>query len=342
MAALREVFNRDVMLSYRMDEPLLESPMLQSGAFVTDAAIEAKLRGGDIEFSIPHVTPIDMALEANYSNTIYTDVASPRQITGRKSKARAAWLNEGFLESTLERHLLGVSPLQMMQGMINTYWQQQAEHRAVATVFGLKNLVMNNAGLKEQFVLDVSKTSSPTAASSWDVNQFIDAESLMHKTYRGRGSIVVHSKIAAKMRMQQLLERVTTSANLPPLEYYNGRLIIEDDEHTVVNAGASAQYITYLLGAGSFAVGSVAGPEDLELERTAATGNGSGHTALWTRRDMLIQPQGFDFIAEESTLTGGTAREAISASWTDLQKKENWALTGEANQTSVRFLITNL
>ena len=108
MAALREVFNRDVMLSYRMDEPLLESPMLQSGAFVTDAAIEAKLRGGDIEFSIPHVTPIDMALEANYSNTVYTDVASPRQITGRKSKARAAWLNEGFLESTLERHLLGV------------------------------------------------------------------------------------------------------------------------------------------------------------------------------------------------------------------------------------------
>lgn len=342
MATLREVFNRDVMLTYRSEQPLARTPMMQTGAFVTDAAIDAKLRAGDIEFSIPHINPVDTNLEANYSNTVYTDHASPRQITGGKTKARAAFLNEGFLESSLERHLIGESPLAMMQGMIDNMWAQQAEHRAVATVFGIRNLVMNTPALKEQFVLDVSKTSAPTEASSWDVNQFIDAESLMARGYRGTGAIVVHSKIAAKMRKQNLIERVTTSANLPPVDVYNGRAVIEDDESTVVGTGASAQYITYLLGAGSFAVGSVAGPEDLELERTAATGNGSGHTALWTRRDMLIQPQGFDFIADESTLTGGTSREAISASWTDLQKKENWALTGEANQTSVRFLITNL
>lgn len=342
MAALRDIFNRDVMESYRVDEPLTDAPLTQSGAFVTDSAIEAKLRAGDIEFSIPHITPIDTALEANYSNTIYTDHASPRGISGRKTKARAAFLNEGFLESSLERHLLGVSPLQIMQGMIDNYWRQQAEHRATATVFGLRNLVMNDAALKANFVLDVSKTSSPTAASSWDVNQFIDAESLMNKMYRGRGAIMVHSKIAAKMRIQNLLEHVTTSANLPPVEMYNGRTVIEDDEKTIIGSGVSAQYITYLMGAGAFGVGSVVGPEDLEYDRTASTGNGSGHTALWTRRDMLIHPQGFNFIADEATLTGGTEREAISASWTDLQKKENWELGGDAKQTSIRFLITNL
>ena len=342
MATLREVFNRDVMLSYRSEQPLARTPMMQTGAFVTDTAIDAKLRAGDIEFSIPHVNPVDTNLEANYSNTIYTDHASPRQITGGKTKARAAFLNEGFLESSLERHLIGVSPLQLMQGMIDNMWAQQAEHRAVATVFGIRNLVMNNAGLKEQFVLDVSKTSSPNEASSWDVNQFIDAESLMVRGYRGQGAIVVHSKIAAKMRKQNLIERVTTSANLPPVDVYNGRAVIEDDESTVVGTGVAAQYITYLMGAGAFGVGSTPGQEDLEYDRTANTGNGSGHTALWTRRDMLVHPQGFNFIADENTLTGGTEREAISASWTDLQKKENWELGKDAKQTSIRFLITNL
>lgn len=342
MATLREVFNREVMLSYRAEQPLKRTPMMQTGAFVTDTAIEAKLRGGDIEFSIPHVNPIDTRLEPNYSNTVYTDHASPRQITGGKTKARAAYLNEGFLESTLERHLLGMSPLQMMMGMIDDMWAQQAEHRAVATVYGIRNLVMNTPALKEQFVLDVSKTSAANEASSWDVNQFIDAESLMSRGYRGQGAIVVHSKIAAKMRKQNLIERVTISSDLPPVDVYNGRAVVEDDEDTVIGTGVNAQYITYLMGAGAFGVGSTPGVEDLEYDRTASTGNGSGHTALWTRRDMLIHPQGFNFIADEATLTGGTEREAISASWTDLQKKENWALAKDAKQTSIRFLITNL
>ena len=341
MATLRDVFNRDVMLSYRVDEPLTRTPMMQTGAFVTDATIESKLRGGDIEFTIPHINPIDTKLEPNYSNTIYTDIASPRQLTGGKTKARAAYLNEGFLESTLDRHLLGVSPLQLMQGMIDNMWAHQAEHRATATVYGIRNLVMNDADLKEQFVLDVSKTSSPTAASSWDVNQFIDAEALMDRANRGRGAIVVHSKVAAKMRKQNLIEQVTISSNLPPVDVYNGRAVVEDDENTVIGTGVSAQYITYLMGAGAFGVGSVAGQEDLEYDRTANTGNGSGHTALWTRRDMLIHPQGFNFIADEATLTGGTEREAISASWTDLQKKENWELAKDAKQT-IFFKMENI
>jgi len=342
MAALREVFNRDVMLALRSENPIERTPLFQTGAFTTDAQLNGLLGSGISTFGVPHINPIDTNLEANYSNTVYTDLASPRQITAGKTQGRAAYLNEGFLESNLARHLSGQSPLTMIQGMIDNYWAQQAEHRALATVFGIKNLVMNNAGLKEQFVLDVSKTSAPNEASSWDVNQFIDAESLMARGYLSQGAIVVHSKIAAKMRKQNLIERVTTSANLPPVDVYNGRAVIEDDDSTIIGTGANAQYITYLMGAGAFGVGSTPGEEDLEYDRTANTGNGSGHTALWTRRDMLVHPQGFDFIADESTLTGGTEREAISASWTDLQKKENWALAKDAKQTSIRFLITNL
>lgn len=87
----------------------------------------------------------------------------------------------------------------------------------------------------------------------------------------------------------------------------------------------------------------VADQDDLELERTAnTTGNGAGHTTLWTRRNVLIHPQGFSFIAEDSTLTGGTKNEALSASWTDLTAAANWRLDADADATPIRFLITNL
>lgn len=342
MAALREVFNRDVMLALRSENPIERTPLFQTGAFTTDAQLNGLLGSGISTFGVPHINPIDTNLEANYSNTIYTDLASPRQITAGKTQGRAAYLNEGFLESNLARHLLGRSPLTMIQGMIDNYWAQQAEHRALATVFGIKNLVMNNTGLKDQFVTDASKATSPTAANAFDVDHFIDAEATLATQYRGRGAMIVHPKIAAKMRKQRLLEQVTTSDNLAPITVYNGRAVIESTEGTIIGTGASAQYITYLLGAGAFAVGTVANPEDLSIERTEATGNGAGHTALWTRRDMLIHPQGFNFIATDAQLTGGTEREALSASWTDLQNKDYWTLGSNAEQTSIRILITNL
>ena len=86
----------------------------------------------------------------------------------------------------------------------------------------------------------------------------------------------------------------------------------------------------------------VAGQDDLELERTANTGNGAGHTTLWTRRNVLIHPQGFSFIAEDNALTGGTKNEALSASWTDLTKAANWRKDADDAATPIRFLITNL
>lgn len=344
MATLREVFNRDVMLSYAINQPLTKTPMQQTGAFTTDASISNLLRAGVKEFSVPFINGIDTNLESNYGNTVYTDIAQPRQITGGSTKGRMAYLNDAFLESKLERFLLGESPLAMMQGMIDNYWAQQAEHRAVATMFGIRNFVMNSAaGIKDQFVVNNSKTTGADAASGFSVDQFIDVEATLETQYRGAGALVVHPKIAAKMRKQALVEQVTTSDNLPPITVYNGRAVIEvNSPMTVIGTGTNAQYVSYLVGAGAFVADSVQGVDDLVVDRTEGTGNGAGHTALWTRRNMIIHPQGFNFIATDEQLTGGTKNEALSASWTDLQNKDYWTLGTDAARTSIRFLITNL
>lgn len=344
MATLREAFNRQVMLSYAINQPISKTPMQQTGAFTTDAAIGNAMRSGIKEFSVPFVNGVDTNLESNYGNTVYTDIAMPRELTGGATKGRVAYLNEGFLESRLERFLLGESPLAMMQGMIDNYWAQQAEHRAVATLYGIRNFVMNSAaGVKDKFVVDNSKTTAANEASGFSVDQFIDVEATLETQYRGAGAIVVHPKIAAKMRKQALVEQVTTSDNLPPISVYNGRAVIEvNSPMTVIGTGANAQYVSYLVGAGAFVADSMQGARDLALADSEDTGNGAGHTALWTRRNMLIHPQGFNFIATDAQLTGGTSNEALSASWTDLTNKDYWTLGTDAERTSIRFLVTNL
>ena len=338
MADLRQVFNKDVALSYRVAQPERQTAFWTSGAFVSDSRIRALLQTGLREFSVPTIGNIDTKAEPKYGNTILTDVAMPRQIGGSKSRGRAAYLNDAFVESDLERYLTGQSPLQMVAGMIDNYWIAQAENRAIATVAGLYNYAKKNKA--NDFILDISKATAD-ATSAYSIDAFIDAEAMLPKAFRGRGVMIVHPKKAAEMRKQQLLEKVASSNNLPVVENYNGRTVIESTDLTVVGTGANAKYITYLLGAGAFIADSVAGNDDMEIERTAATGNGSGHTALWTRRNLIIHPQNFDFIATEQQLTGGTDNEKLSASWTDLQNADFWNLAGNASETAIRFLVTN-
>ncbi|WFF39285.1 hypothetical protein LU290_03420 [Moraxella nasibovis] len=338
MAKLLEVFNKNVVLSYQDKENLEKSVFFDSGAFVSDSRLRPLLTSGSKTFEVPFIHPIDGNLEANYSNTIMTDIAMPRSIEASKSKGRLAFLNEGFIESRLETYLSGQSPLQHIARMLDKFWLTQIENRAIATLFGLYNHDVANG---KKLITDISKTTADDT-SGFDVNAFIDAEGTMNAAHQGRGVIIVHPLIATKMRKQKLVEKVTTSDNLTPVETYNGRTVIQSTKGTILGTGKNAKYVSYLLGGGAFAADMVAGYDDLEVERTANTGNGGGHTTLWTRRHALIHPQGFSFIAEDSALTGGTTNEAPSASWADLAKAENWRMDASADSVAVRFLITNL
>lgn len=338
MSTLLSTFNKNVTLSYQAKDNLQRSKFYQSGAFVSDSRLRPLLTSGSSIFEIPFIHPIDGNLEANYGNTIMTDIAMPRTIFASKSKGRVAFLNEGFVESRLESYLTGKEPLKLIAQMLDDFWVMQMENRAIATVFGLMNYDHANG---KKLTHDISK---PTAdeASGFDVNAFLDAEGSMNESHQGRGVIIVHSMIATKMRKQRLVERVTTADNLKPIETYNGRTVITSNKGTIIGTGKNTKYVSYLLGAGAFACDMAAAHNDLELERTANTGNGAGHTTLWSRRNALIHPQGFSFIAEDSTLTGGTKNEALSAGWTDLQHGANWRLDANADDTAIRFLITNL
>ena len=337
MPQLSEVFKKNVMLSYRIKDNLQRSKFYTSGAFVSDPRLRPLLTSGSKTFDVPYIHPIDGNLEANYSNTVFTDIAMPRTLEASTSRGRIAFLNEGFVQSRLESYLAQAEPNKIIAGMIDDYWLAQAENRAIATLFGLMNYDHANG---KKLTHDISKDKADDK-SVFDVNAFIDAEGSMDESHQGKGVIVVHPHIATVMRKQRLVERVTTSDDLKPVETYNGRTVVQSTKGTIITDGNKVRYVTYLLGKGVFATDMVAPYQDLVVDNTQHTGNGGGHETLWTRRNMLIHPQGFSFVAEDSALTGGTSNEALSASWTDLQKAENWRLDASADATPIRFLITN-
>lgn len=333
MTTLREVYDQFYMAELVKPDPITKSPYWLSGAVKSDGKISTLLGIGQQELTIPYLSEIDTNSEPYYSNTIYTDIAVPQGVGASKMKALVAYENNSWLEARLERFLSGQSPLELISQYVGGYWLKQAEHRLVATLVGVRNYDQAN-GKK----ITIEKNAV------FDVGAFIEAEGTMDAEMRGKGVIVVHPAVATSMRVAKLLIPFQDPATLTVVDVYNGRRVVESTEGTTAKTGATVKYISYLLNDGAFIGESVPGHDDMEVERNGLRANGGGTTVLISRRNMLIHPTGFDFVADRTTLTGGTTNEAISASWADLQKATAWELGAGINTTTqvpFRILITN-
>lgn len=329
MPTLRQVYDQDYLAELVQPDPITKSPFWLSGAVQSDGRISALLNSGQQGLEIPYLNPIDTASEPYYSNTIYTDIAVPQGITATKMSALVAYMNNSWWEARLEKYLSGKSPLELISKYVNGYWLKQLEHRFVSTLVGIRNYDQANG-----------KRITTEKASVFAVGDFVEVEGTMSPDERGTGSLVVHPAIATQMRLAKLLIPFTDPANLTVVERYNGRTVIESTEGTTAKVGAVVKYISYFLNDGSFVGEAVAGNDDMELDRNALRANGGGTTVLVSRKNVLIHPMGFDFVADRATLNGGTTNEAISASWEDLQKGTNWALgSGLSVIDSVPFRI---
>ena len=329
---LREAFKKDLVESFLPADPMRMSPFWSSGVVRSDGRITRLLASGSQDFVVPYLNPIDAKLEPNYSNTIVTDIAVPNVINAGKMRGMVNYLNNSWLESSLETYLIGFEPLRQIANQIAGYWVEQTERRLVATVVGLRNFDQDNG-----------KKFTTEKATPFSVADFIAVEGTMSPQYRGRGVMVVHPAVATQMRLAKLTIPFQDPTTLTVIETYNGRRLIESSDGTVTKTGATVKYVSYLLNDGAFAGESVPDRYDLELERTEATGNGGGHSSLWTRRNMLIHPMGFSFNTD-AVLTGGTKNEALSASWSDLTTSANWTLSIDEKlieKLPIRILVNN-
>jgi len=314
----------EVVQSYMDTDPVTRTPFFESGLIVSNPILQEIAGSSTGIVELPFWLQIDSSVEPNYSNDVYEDIAVPRKIGTGSMRARVGFLNEGFGSMDLVNDITGKDPLKRVASRLDQYWREEAELRIVATLRGILNdSVAANNGMVHQ----------ATAAAGITFEGLIDAQLMAGDAFGEIAGYVMSSAAFGTLVKQGLATVARTPDTNVLLRQFNGLPVIVNDTALTLNGKPAVA----LLGRGAFAYGMANPRVPLEYEREAARGNGGGAETLWTRRNMIVHPLGYDFTS--TSITGnGTETVARGAGWADLANAANWTRVASRKQVPIAFL----
>lgn len=345
MTTLGDVFAADrtaayeVIQSYMDTDPVTLTPFFESGLIVSNPILAEVAQSGTGIVELPFWARIDASIEPNYSNDVYEDIAVPRALGTGSLRARNAYLNEAFGNMDLVTDITGRDPLQRVANRLQGFWEQQAERRIVATLTGIFNDNHPDNGGSGDMIADAGTT--PT------YDGILSALETLGDAFDSVTGFVMHSAVFMALVREGLATVSTTPDTRRTVRTLDGKPVIVNDTATTVTVleGAAPgtptnHRLTVALGANAFGYGMAQPSTPLEYEREAARGNGGGAETLWTRRNMIVHPLGYDFTS--ASITGnGTETTPRSAGWTDLTNAANWDRVADRKQVPIAFMISN-
>lgn len=335
--------NVPVLLSYMTQDPVEKTAFFQSGILAPTPYAAEIARGPSNLANIPFWKAIDSSIEPNYSNDIYQDIATPRNVQTGEMMARVAYLNEGFGQADLTVELTSQNPLQSVATRLDNFWQRQAQRRLLATSLGIYN---DNVAATDAFHTQNDMVVDVSATLGFDAGAFIDATQTMGDALDGPqgevlGVIAMHSFVYGQMRKQLLIDFIRDAENNTMFATYQGYRVVVDDSMTVVGAGADRKFISIIFGNGAIGYGEGSPTTPLAYQREEERGNGGGVETLWSRKTWLLHPLGYSFTS--AVITGnGSETVARSASWQDLANATNWNRVVERKHVPIAFLVTGV
>lgn len=332
---LSDIFVPEVFASYQTNDSTEKTAFVESGIVYASPELNARTSAGGFLTTIPYWNDLDATVEPNYSNTTYTDVASPQKITSGEMTSRISYLNEGFSSSDLNKELAGSDPMQRIAARLDSYWQRQFQRRVLAIAVGLYN--DNVAGNGGDMVVDISSTTPGTivAANRFTSDGFIDAQYTMGDRAGGLNVLAVHSIVAKKMAKDQLIEYVKDADGRILYQSYMGTRIVIDDGMPTFGTGVDRKYLCILFGPNAIGYGTGTPKTPSEVQRYPERGNGGAVEVLWSRKTWLIHPKGYDFKSVTITAPG------LSPTWADLQLATNWERKLDRKDVPLSFFVVN-
>lgn len=311
----------EVMQSYMDTDPVTTTPFFQAGILVNNPIVANAAASPTAEVTFPYFGRIDAGVEPNYSNDVYEDIAVPRKIDTAYLRARVAFLNEGWSSMDLVAEITGIDPLQRVANRLQLYWQEEAELRVLATLKGLYADAPGDMGVT-------------VGASGSIYDGILDGLATLGDNFGAIAGYVVDSRTYFRGVKEGIAEgQIVRTAGISRGVFYGLPALISDK----AMRDASGNSIIALLGTNAIAYGMANPRVPLAYEREEARGNGGGTEALWTRRNMIVHPMGYDFTS--TSITGnGTETTARSAGWTDLANAANWTRKAARKQVPIAFV----
>ncbi|WP_040263681.1 hypothetical protein [Pseudomonas massiliensis] len=329
---LSDVVFRDELRDYINVTTVEQTAFFQSGILVQNSDMSTLLAGPSNTFTIPWWVDLDASVESNYSNDVYTDIATPLSVHTASMQARAAYLNEGWNAMQLVKNITNQDPLEFVAGRLTSYWQRVAQRRTIATAVGIYN--DNVAGNGGDMVVDAG---GPISAAS-----IIRARGTMGDYGSDTlGVIVMHSAVHEQLQILNLIDFTPIGDQVPLAGRYQGMRVVLDDGMPIIGTGADAKYLSILFRPGAIGYAEQQPENDLGYQIEEERGNGGGAETLWTRRNFVIHPLGYSFTSATITGTPGTTRPA-SANWQDLALATNWTRGVDRKQVPMAFVLSSV
>lgn len=313
---LNDIVIPENLAGYTNEESVELNAFYQSGAVVTSPLLQSKANSGGVQVSIPFWLDISKT-EPNVSDDTANE-ATPLTPTANVQTARISFLNQAWSSMDLATEVAGSNPIQSIRGRLGTYWAEQLQRRAIASIQGIvADSIANHSS-------DLVKDDSTLA---FNASGFLAAAQTMgdHKTKLR--ALVVHSEVQRIMAENDLIQYLPDSQGNLVLPTYKGLQLLMDDE---VNQPTAGVYDCYLVGSG--AIGTAAGTPHmpLEVERSALSGNGGGSETLVSRLTPIVHPFGFAWTETNVVNPSPTLAE--------LKDAANW-MRVVSNRKSIPFAV---
>lgn len=305
----------------------------QSSVMQRDGQLDNYASGAGRIVELPYYKPL-ADVEPNYSSDDPAVSSTPNKMTGGLQVARKAFMNQSWSAMDLSRELALKDPLEGVTQKIGVYWATQIQRRVIQSMMGVlaNNVASNDSDMVYSVATD--DAGAPGAAEKISGEAVLAAKQTMGDAAGMLQGIAMHSVLKTSLQSQNLIdyERDPESGLLYPT--YLGYRVIEDDGMPAVQGTNRITYTCALFGTGAFLWG-YAEPADMasEIDRKPETGNGGGQEIIYSRRQDIIHPVGFQFTSSSVAGESSTLAELATAG--------NWDRTYERKNVPLAFLQVN-
>jgi hypothetical protein len=277
-------WNDEVFLAYsRAVADPIKTSLIEAGVFYEDEDIGALLPaqvGGNYA-----VRPITGLLDGDAIDLDGATDIDDGTLNTYSQGIVAIEMGKSFTEKDFTYSLSGKDFMLVVAEQVAHYWQKQVQKKMLSVLKGIFATALAGSVIQK------------TAVASTDI---IDA-------VRGIGGdnaelfkvVFMHSVIAKELekteKLQYMLYNRADGLQVQSnIAYWNGRLVIVNDQCPVVDNGDNTKtYRTYILGERAFARGDLPLLVPVEMQRDAKT-NG-GQTSLVSRVRLYLAPEGISF-----------------------------------------------
>lgn len=319
----------------------VSTALLTSGAMVEDANIRNMIRNGSNLYTIPFYNVLGGEPENYDGQTDITETeTSGSSQTGVVYGRAHAWADRDFIYDFNS----GADPMRSILAQTTKFWAKQKQNRLVKmlnALFDITTAEGSYLGAWKTHTLNIA-----TASDSASEANMVDAASAADAMQKANGDnsgiysmAIMHSKVAANLAKQQLLEYrkytdmmgIERTVNIAD---WNGlTVIVCDNVHTETNSSASGEtdYTTYLFGRGALltAPAPVKHPTEIGREQKRY----GGYDFLINRLRETIHPNGFSWTKDMSSTASPTD--------TDLSTAANWKLMVDPKLVPMARIISN-